>query len=139
VGCVGDDHKSLLTNGKNPFLQNNQTQTNPQIVKHTPHNHGPVQGGAHDPNNLGSPSGFQPGHPSIRTSASLEAALSSRPPRPLPPPHQSTKRSNTTRGPGSKANPRHTSPLTPPENHILALFHQPSLSGHPCQLYDTVR
>jgi hypothetical protein len=144
---VGDNHKGLLTNGKKPFLQNNQTQINPQIVKHTPHNHGPVQGGAHGPSNLSDPSGFLPGHPSIRTPASLEGYTPpraylrlarglhapsgrspprSRPPRPLLP-DQSIKRSDTTQVPRSNAYPHHAGPLTPPGNHILALFHQPSL------------
>jgi hypothetical protein len=33
--------------------------------------------------------------------------------------------------PKSKTNPRHAVPLTPPGNHIPALFHQPSRLGHP--------
>jgi hypothetical protein len=80
-------------------------------------------------------------------SASLEAAPSSRPPRPLP--DQSIKCSGTTRAPGSKVNPCHAGPLTPPGNHISALFRQPSPCGHPwhcrgavregqCQICDTV-
>jgi hypothetical protein len=64
---VGDGHKGPLINGKTPFLRNNKTQTNPQIVKHTPHNHRPVQGGAHDTKNLSGPSSFRPGHPSSRS------------------------------------------------------------------------
>jgi hypothetical protein len=41
-------------------------------------------------------------------------------------PDRSIKCSNTTRAPGSKANPRHAGPPTPPGNHIPALFRQPS-------------
>jgi hypothetical protein len=33
--------------------------------------------------------------------------------------------------PESKTNPRHVVPLTPPGNHIPALFRQPSRRGHP--------
>jgi hypothetical protein len=33
--------------------------------------------------------------------------------------------------PGQKANPLHAGPLTPPGNHIPALFRQPALCGHP--------
>jgi hypothetical protein len=36
-----------------------------------------------------------------------------------------------SRAPKSKVNPRHTGPLTPPGNHIPALFDQPALFGHP--------
>jgi hypothetical protein len=46
-------------------------------------------------------------------------------------PDQGIKCSDTTRVPGSKANPRHAGPLTPPGNQIPVLFCQPSLSGHP--------
>jgi hypothetical protein len=36
------------------------------------------------------------------------------------------------RAPGSRANPRHTGPLTPPGNPTPALFHRPlTLCGHP--------
>jgi hypothetical protein len=35
-------------------------------MKHTPHDHGPVQGGAHGPNNLSGLSGFRPWHPSSK-------------------------------------------------------------------------
>jgi hypothetical protein len=38
-------------------------------------------------------------------------------------PDRSIKCSDATRAPGSKANPRHAGPLTPPGNHIPALFH----------------
>jgi hypothetical protein len=62
---------------------------------------------------------------------------------------QSIKCSGTTLVPGSKANPRHAGPLTPPGNRIPALFRQPSPCYHPrhcrgtvregrCQLCDTV-
>jgi hypothetical protein len=132
-----------------------------------------VQRRAHSPNNLSDPSSGQPprpsgelpprsrarcyttkssprsraGRPLGRTSASLEAAPSSQPPRPLP--DQSIKCSGTTRAPESKANPHHAGPLTPPGNHIPALFRQPSPCGHPwhcrgavpegrCQICDTV-
>jgi hypothetical protein len=60
---VEDDHKGPLITGKTPFLQNNKTQTNPQIVKHAQHDHGPVQGGAHGPSNLCVPSSEQPQRP----------------------------------------------------------------------------
>jgi hypothetical protein len=64
-------------------------------------------------------------------------------------PDQSIKCSGTPWVPGSKANPRHAGPLTPPGNHIPVLFSQPSPRGHPwhctgavregrCQLRDTV-
>jgi hypothetical protein len=46
-------------------------------------------------------------------------------------PDQSIKCSGTPQAPGSKANPRHADPLTPPGNHILALFRQPALCGYP--------
>jgi hypothetical protein len=38
-------------------------------------------------------------------------------------PDQSIKCFGTPRALGSKANPRHAGPLTPPGNHIQALFH----------------
>jgi hypothetical protein len=41
-------------------------------------------------------------------------------------PDQSIKFSDTTRAPGSKANPCHAGPLTPLGNHIPVLFRQPS-------------
>jgi hypothetical protein len=41
------------------------------------------------------------------------------------------KHSDTSRAPGSKADPRHTDPLTLPGNHILMLFDQPALCSHP--------
>jgi hypothetical protein len=47
--------------------------------------------------------------------------------------------SGTSRAPGSKANPRHASPLTPSGNHIPALFHQPALCGHPQSCAEAVR
>jgi hypothetical protein len=40
-------------------------------------------------------------------------------------PDRSINHSDTMRAPGSKANPRHASPLTPLGNHIPALFRQP--------------
>jgi hypothetical protein len=82
-----------------------------------------------------------------RDSASLEAA--SDPRRRTYSPDQSIKCSGTPRALLSNANPSHVGPLTPPGNHIPALFHQPALCGHPrrcagavregrCQLCDTV-
>jgi hypothetical protein len=46
-------------------------------------------------------------------------------------PDRSIKCSNTPRAPGSKANPCHVGPLTPPGNRIPTLFRQPSPCGHP--------
>jgi hypothetical protein len=43
---------------------------------------------------------------------------------------RSIKCSDTTWTPGSKANPHHAGPLTPPGNHISALFRQPSRWDH---------
>jgi hypothetical protein len=172
---VGDSHEGPLLTGNKPlFRKNNKTQRNPQIVEHTPHNRGPVRGGAHGPSNLrarqaDAPSGKLPprsraGRPLGRISASLEgwtppranlrlargldAPSGESPPRSgagrpsgeSPPcsrplrarsphahsPDQSIKFSDTTRAPGSKANPRHAGPLTPLGNHIPALFRQPS-------------
>jgi hypothetical protein len=40
-------------------------------------------------------------------------------------PDRSIKCSDTPRAPESKSNPRHAGPLTPPGNHIPALFRQP--------------
>jgi hypothetical protein len=40
---------------------------------------------------------------------------------------------------GSKANSRRANPLTPPKNHILALFHLPALCGHPRRCAGAVR
>jgi hypothetical protein len=40
-------------------------------------------------------------------------------------PDRSIKCSNTSRAPGSRANPCHAVPLTPPGNHIPVLFRQP--------------
>jgi hypothetical protein len=82
-----------------------------------------------------------------RDSALLEVTLGPR--RRTYSPGQSIKCSGKPRAPGSKANRRHASPLTPLGNHISALFHQPALRGHPrrcagavredrCQLHDTV-
>jgi hypothetical protein len=82
-----------------------------------------------------------------RDSASLEVA--SDPRRRTYSPDQSIKCTGTAWVLGSKANPRHAGPLTPPGNHIPAMFHQPTLCGHPrrcagvvregrCQLHDMV-
>jgi hypothetical protein len=146
-------------------LQNNKTQT-------SPHNHGPVQGGAHDPNNLSGPSGIHPGHPSGRSPprsrvarplgqifallegyphprADLRLARGLYAPSPSSAspsrlgvlqvrkphthsPERSIKHSDMPRALESKANPHHDGPLTPPGNHTPAMFHQPSLRGHPC-------
>jgi hypothetical protein len=64
-----------------------------------------------------------------QVSASLEALAGLPLPHPLPDP--SINCFDTTRAPGSKANPRHANSLTPPGYHILALFCQPSWLGHP--------
>jgi hypothetical protein len=64
-------------------------------------------------------------------------------------PDQSIKCCGMPRAPESKANPRHDGPLTPPGNHIPALFRQTALCGNlwhctgavpegRCQLCDTV-
>jgi hypothetical protein len=45
-------------------------------------------------------------------------------------PDRSIKCSDTPQAPESKANPRHAGPLTPPGNHIPALFRQPYSRGH---------
>jgi hypothetical protein len=45
-------------------------------------------------------------------------------------PDRSIKCSGTPRAPESKANPHHAGPLTPPGNHIPALFRQPYSRGH---------
>jgi hypothetical protein len=73
---VGDDHKGPLINGKTPFLQNNKTQT-------SPHNHGPVQGGSHGPNNRSGSSSFHPRRPSGRSrlAQGLRAPSGRSPPR----------------------------------------------------------
>jgi hypothetical protein len=115
---------------------------------------------AHGPNNLSGPSSSRPQHPSSELpSRSRARRLTARsPPRSRAPwvrnPHthssdRSIKCSDMPRASGSKANPRHTDPLTPPGNHIPTLFRQPSPCGHPwhcrgavregrCQLRDTV-
>jgi hypothetical protein len=150
--CRGRPEGSPNKLGKPPFLQNNKTQTNPQIVKHTPHDHGPMKGGAHCPSNLSGPSSGQPQCPLKRKSALLEgwpppraklhlargldAPSGESPPRSRLPqarsphahsPDQSIKCSDMTWVLGSKVNPRHADPLTPPGNHTPALFRQPSL------------
>jgi hypothetical protein len=201
----------LLVGNKPLFRKNNKTQRNPQIVEHTPHNRGPVRGGAHGPSNLrahqadapsgklpprsragrplgrisaslegwtppranlrlarglDAPSGESPprsraGRPLGRISASLEGWMPPRAnlrlarglltlaaPAPAPPTRELNICSDTPLVPGSKANPRHADPLTPPRNRILTLFRQPSPCGHPwhcrrtmregqCQLRDT--
>jgi hypothetical protein len=108
-----------------------------------------------------SPPRSRVGRPLGRISASLEGWTPSRanlclargrPELAAPAPTPSTRALNAfdmMRAPGSKANPRHASPLTPPGNRISALFRQPALCGHPqhcagavwegrCQLCDTV-
>jgi hypothetical protein len=47
-------------------------------------------------------------------------------------PDWSIKCFDMPRAPGSKENPHHAGPLTPPGNHIPPLFRQPSLQGRPC-------
>jgi hypothetical protein len=53
-------------------------------------------------------------------------------------PDRSIKCSGTPRAPGSRTNPRHAGPLTPPGNHIPALFRQPLVRPSP-PLYSAVR
>jgi hypothetical protein len=93
---------------------------------------------------LDSPSGEFPPRsrdPAPR-SAPLEGSSPSReaPPHLRPPvdlqhhtcfPDRSIKCSDASRVPGSKANPRHADPLTPPGNQIPTLFDQPALCSHP--------
>jgi hypothetical protein len=52
-------------------------------------------------------------------------------------PDRSIKCSSTPRAPGSRTNPRHAGPLTPPGNHIPALFHRPLVRPSP-PLYNAV-
>jgi hypothetical protein len=47
--------------------------------------------------------------------------------------------SDASRAPGSKVNPYHAGPLTPPGNQIPALFDQPALCGHPRRCAGAVR
>jgi hypothetical protein len=72
-----------------------------------------------------------------RVSASLEAVLDPR--CRTYSPDQSIKCSGTPQALGSKANPRHADPLTPPENHIPTLFDQPALCDHPRRCAGAVR
>jgi hypothetical protein len=125
------------------------------------------------PSNLSGPSSGRLQHPSsglssrsrirrrttnLRLARGADAPSGNSPPRSRPPwardsrahsPDQSIKCSGTPRAPGSKVNPCHASPLTPPRNRIPALFRQPSPCDHPwhyrgtmregwCQLCDTV-
>jgi hypothetical protein len=69
------------------------------------------------------------GHPLGRDSASLEALMGSPLPHMLPRPEHLMFRH--MQAPKSKMNPRHAVLLTPPGNHIPALFRQPSRWGHP--------
>jgi hypothetical protein len=93
----------------------------------------PPRASLHLARGLGTPSGEFPLAQGTRThervSVSLEAALDPR--RCTYSPDRSIKCSGASRAPGSKANPRHASPLISPENHIPALFDQPALCGHP--------
>jgi hypothetical protein len=60
---------------------------------------------------------FARGHPGLVT------------PAPTPPTRALIAMARRGRS-GQKANPRHSGPLTPPGNHILALFRKPTLCGH---------
>jgi hypothetical protein len=102
--------------------------------------------------------GWTPPRANLRLARGLDAPSGESPPRSRPSqardpsahsPDQSIKCSGTTRALGSKANPRHTGPPTPPGNHIPALIHQPFPYGHPwhcrravhedqCQLHGTM-
>jgi hypothetical protein len=67
-------------------------------------------------------------HPLTWGSASLEVALDPR--HHTYSPDRSIKCSDAWRAPGSKANPRHAGPLTPPGNQISTLFNRPTLCSH---------
>jgi hypothetical protein len=65
-------------------------------------------------------------------------------PRPVvpylpPPPDGGIKCSDTSRAPGSKVNPHHAGPLTPPGDQIPTLFNQPALCVHPWRCAGAVR
>jgi hypothetical protein len=66
--------------------------------------------------------GYAPPRPNLRLARGFRGACNPR----AHSPDRSIKCSDTPRSPGSKANARHAGPLTPPGNHIPALFHQPS-------------
>jgi hypothetical protein len=72
-------------------------QTNPQIIKNTPHDHGPMREGAHGPSNLSGPSSGQPQRPLRRNSASLEG---------WPPPRANLRLTRGLAAPSGETPPR---------------------------------
>jgi hypothetical protein len=170
---IGESHEGPLITRKNPFffakmiIQTHKPQITPRIVAAWC-GEGPtarITSATHQAANLGPPrANFRlargPGTAprNLRLARGLDAPSGESPPRSRTPrahdprthsPDRSIKCTGTTREPGSKANPRHADPLTPPGNHIPALFRQPSPCGHPwhcrgvvregrCQLRDTV-
>jgi hypothetical protein len=137
---VGDNHRGPLITRENPSIQKiintNERSSNP--TKHAPCCRSPKKEGPQPKETI---TAHQPtGHHTPRVILCLargaDAPLGGSPPRFRPPrarglhthsPDQSIKCSGMPRAPGSKANPHHAGPLTPPGNHIPALFRQPSL------------
>jgi hypothetical protein len=75
--------------------------------------------------------------PLVLASASLETSLGSR--RHTYSPDQGIKSSDTSRAPGSKANPHRANLQAPPGNHISTMFDQPTLYSHPWHCAGAVR
>jgi hypothetical protein len=84
----------------------------------------------------------------LRIARGLDTPSGESPPRSRPlsphgaapgPPDWIIKRPFLSWAPKSRANPRRTSPLTPPGNQIPMLFDQPALCGHPWRCVGAVR
>jgi hypothetical protein len=116
----------------------------PTTTHHTPRGHDPRREVGHGPKKPRQPIKWPAPTPLERTSVSLESqpsrhetSISASLEAALDPRHRtcspdwSIKYSGMSRAPGSKANPHHADPLTPPGNHISTLFDRPALCGHP--------
>jgi hypothetical protein len=75
--------------------------------------------------------GWTPPRAKLRLARGSHGSAATGPWRRAHSPDRSIKCSDTPRAPESRANPRHAGPLTPPGNHIPALFRRPpALCGH---------